>query len=138
MPRNVGPHHFIPMILYSPADELRELEPIFHTPSTCPPGRMPDDVLLDDFWEVGASGRRYTRELVMKIVRERKDHAMDRFQVSDFVANLVAPNLYLVTYTLRQPDRVTRRMSLWRRCADGAWRLRYHQGTMAEEGDGKG
>jgi hypothetical protein len=46
----------------------------------------------DDFWEVGASGKRYT---------------------------------------LLQGERLTRRVTLWRRTSAG-WKILYHQGTTAE------
>jgi hypothetical protein len=37
--------------------------------------------------------------------------------------------VYLVTYTLAQGERVTRRATLWERAA-GGWRAIYHQGTL--------
>jgi hypothetical protein len=44
----------------------------------------------------------------------------------------VAPGNYLLTYTLRQPGRVTRRATLWRRTG-GGWQAIYHQGTVVQE-----
>ncbi len=39
----------------------------------------------------------------------------------------------LVTYRTVEPTRVALRVSVWMRGADGAWRLRYHQGTVVPE-----
>ena len=35
----------------------------------------------------------------------------------------------MVTYLLRQGERLSRRMSAWRR-VEGEWRILYHQGTL--------
>jgi hypothetical protein len=41
----------------------------------------------------------------------------------------LGPEFYLLTYTLRQPDRLTRRSTIWRRTEDGDWQIVFHQGT---------
>ena len=38
----------------------------------------------------------------------------------------------LLTYTLWQGERVTRRLTVWQR-HDGRWRILYHQGTIVAE-----
>ncbi len=40
---------------------------------------------------------------------------------------------YLLTYTLTQEERITRRATLWRRTSNG-WKILDHQGTIVEEG----
>ena len=42
------------------------------------------------------------------------------------------PDTYLLTYTLRQDARVTRRLTVWQR-HEGHWRILYHQGTIVAE-----
>jgi len=39
------------------------------------------------------------------------------------------PGTYALTYTLRQRDRVTRRLTLWQK-RDGTWTILFHQGTL--------
>ena len=91
---------------------------------------MTDDV----FWEVGASGRRYSREFVLDTLEgkvARRGMRRIKWQTKGFHCLEVAPSNYLVTYTLVQGARVTRRATLWRRSKTG-WKVLYHQGTVVE------
>jgi hypothetical protein len=118
------------------AQQLRSLEPIFHRAETS--GSLPgfDSMTAADFWEVGASGRMYSRDDVLEELRQRyADAAYDPLaglEVSDFVARPAGGDVWLVTYRLRQGERDTRRLSVWRR-AGGEWLLLYHQGTLVAE-----
>jgi len=38
----------------------------------------------------------------------------------------------LLTYTLAQGARITRRATIWRRCGSD-WKIVYHQGTIVED-----
>lgn len=109
--------------------ELREREPLFHRPEL---GTGADDLeraTAPDFWEVGASGRSYSREHVIRVLLERyAAGAEDEWETWDFHCREVGPGTYLLTYTLRQPGRVTRRLTAWRRAGAG-WQALYHQGT---------
>ncbi len=113
--------------------ELSRLEPIFHWP----PKEMSRDALekmtADDFWEVGASGRRYARQFVFKVLDERKAKPEpDVWETSDFHCRKLADDVYLLTYTLLQDGtRLTRRSTIWQRAEDG-WKIIYHQGTVVE------
>jgi hypothetical protein len=111
--------------------ELSRLEPIFHWP----PAEMSRDALkkmtVDDFWEVGASGRRYAREFVFDVLEQRQAKAEpDVWEISDLYCRKLAEDTYLLTYTLLQDKtRLTRRATIWQRAADG-WMIVYHQGTV--------
>jgi len=111
-------------------EELRAREPIFHRPEL---GTTRADFLsqtADDFWEVGASGRRYSREFVLATLEERRSQPRDdRWETSEFHCRELAAGTFALTYTLRQGERVTRRLTLWRK-ADGAWKILFHQGTV--------
>jgi hypothetical protein len=86
------------------------------------------------FWEVGASGRRYSRQFVLDTLEvQYKNPTMDVWEISGFYCFEVAADNYLVNYTLIQGRRVTRRATLWRRTPDG-WQILYHQGTALAEG----
>ncbi|MEV5164886.1 DUF4440 domain-containing protein [Streptomyces werraensis] len=89
--------------------------------------------LLDpEFAEVGASGRRYTFEVM---VAELADHPGGAeggplYEPSDFRGVLLAPGLVHLTYETRFEGRRARRSSLWRRRdEESGWRMYYHQGT---------
>lgn len=114
-------------------DELRRREPIFHRPEF---GTHRDDHLAmtaEDFWEVGASGRRYSRDYVLDVLDERqRDPQPDPWETADFHCRRLADAVYLLTYTLHQGQRITRRATIWRRDTDG-WKILYHQGTVVAE-----
>jgi hypothetical protein len=85
------------------------------------------------FWEIGASGRRYNREYVLnELDRCYAGEYADNWQTRDFECLEIATDNYLLTYTLVQGDRISRRSTIWRRTADG-WKVVYHQGTLVQE-----
>jgi hypothetical protein len=112
-------------------EELRRREPIFHTARF---GTSLDDftrATAPDFWEVGASGRRYSREFILRTLGSHPlcDADSAGWQCSDFALRKLGPDTFLLTYTLLQVDRLTRRATIWQRSSDG-WRILYHQGTV--------
>lgn len=109
-------------------DQLRDREPIFHHPELGTTRADFEAMTEPDFWEVGASGRRYSREYVLNVLEERYRQPFDDdWQTSDFHCREIAADNYLLTYTLRQGERITRRATLWRHTAV------YHQGTLVAE-----
>jgi len=114
-------------------EELMRREPIFHRPEFGTTRRDFDNMMDPAFGEVGASGRRYTREYVLTGLEKRHTSAFeDNWETRDFHCLEIAPDNYLLTYTLVQGARVTRRSTIWRRTSDG-WKILFHQGTVVEE-----
>jgi hypothetical protein len=113
--------------------ELQRREPIFHRRELGTTRADFDAMTASDFWEVGASGEVYSRERVWATLERRyadPDYwAGDSWETSDFLCRQVTPDTYLVTYTLRQGERVTRRLTVWRRSSD-KWTIVFHQGTV--------
>ncbi|MDT3726363.1 DUF4440 domain-containing protein [Streptomyces sp. DSM 41972] len=89
--------------------------------------------LLDpEFTEVGASGRRYTYEVMVAELGGHPGSADGGsvYEPSDMTGVLLAPGLVHVTYETRFEGRRARRSSLWRRRDEvTGWRMYYHQGT---------
>jgi hypothetical protein len=113
-------------------EELKQREPIFHQPKFGTTRRDFEDITDLSFWEVGASGKRYSREFVLDTLESRApDPAEASWVTRDFHCREVAADNYLITYTLLQGARLTRRATLWRRTPEG-WKILYHQGTMVE------
>lgn len=114
-------------------EELQRLEPLFHAAYVEASPERFEQLVAPEFWEIGASGRRYSREfaLALLINREQMPQA-DAWQTSDFHVTEAGTDSYLLTYNLYQPGRVTRRMTVWRR-HQGAWQAVYHQGTVVVE-----
>jgi hypothetical protein len=116
-------------------EELRRREPIFHRPEFCASRADLEAVTAEDFWEIGASGPRYSRAFVLDTVAARQEEpvAEDDWQATDFHCRRLAPELYLLTYTLLQAgERLTRRASIWQRSGSG-WRIVFHQGTLVQD-----
>lgn len=114
-------------------DVLKELmlrEPIFHRPEFGTKRTDFEKMTEPSFWEVGASGRRYGREYVLDVLEKRFEKpADDSWKAEGFHCLEIAKDNYLLTYTLTQGDRVTRRSTIWRR-SGGDWKIVYHQGTL--------
>lgn len=110
--------------------ELQRREPIFHRPEFGTTRADFEAMTEPDFWEVGASGHRYSREYVLDVLDERHRQPLDDdWEAGDFHCREIAADNYLLTYTLKQGTRVTRRATLWRHTAQG-WKIVYHQGTV--------
>jgi hypothetical protein len=113
--------------------ELRDREPIFHRPDHGTSRAAFEAMTVADYWEVGASGAVYDRQTLLdELARRFADPAydpMDGLELTDFAVRKAGVDVWLATYALRQGERQSRRVSVWRR-ADGAWILVYHQGTV--------
>jgi hypothetical protein len=127
-----------PKLTTDPKDEdvLEELirrEPIFHRPEFGTTRCNFEAMTEPTFWEVGASGRRYSREYVLDVLEERYQNSTeDHWETKDFHCLEIAGDNYLLTYTLIQGERITRRSTIWRRTESG-WKIVYHQGTIVED-----
>lgn len=114
-------------------EELSRREPIFHRPELGTNRADFEQMMVDDFWETGASGARYSRQFVLDELERR--HAApqeDIWETSDFHCRQLAADVYLLTYTLlQQRVRRTRRCTIWRRTSEG-WKIVYHQGTIVQ------
>jgi len=129
----VEPLRRTPPELLAVEAELATLEPIFHHPKLGTTRAHYEAMTEAGFWEVGASGRRYSREYVIDTLVDRYSRPYEeRWTKDDFCCQRLAADLYLLTYTLTEGPRVTRRATIWRRVPDG-WKIVYHQGTVVEQ-----
>jgi hypothetical protein len=116
-------------------EEVEAREPIFHHPEFGADRDALEAMTDPEFWEVGASGRRYSREFCIETTLERyvsKDNEED-WETRDFHCRRLGEDIYLATYTLvEEGSRVTRRSSIWRR-GEEQWVVVYHQGTLVED-----
>lgn len=126
---SADPNEVPPLDLGRVLDELQQREPIFHHPELGTAREDFDRLTDPDFWETGASGHRYSREQVWSVLEQRyASPEPDHWQTSEFLIREIAPATYLLSYTLLQGPRVTRRATLWQHRATG-WTILYHQGT---------
>ena len=121
----------IPPELQSVLEELKQREPIFHRASFGVSAEDFDRLMAPDYWEVGASGQRYSRAFILQTLAHNApvDAEVVGWTCSDFGLRRLGPETFLLTYMLDQSGRITRRATIWQR-ADGHWRILYHQGTI--------
>jgi hypothetical protein len=114
--------------------ELIDREPIFHRLEWGTTRADFERMMSEEFWETGASGTRYNRQFVLdEFARRFASPHHDIWETTGFFCQQLAPDLYLLTYSLVQNhNRKTRRATIWRRTADG-WKIVYHQGTLIQE-----
>ena len=133
---------------------LTSREPIFHRwehLNNRTPIRVDfESLAAPDFFEIGASGRIYTREFVISTLEQRYSdptYTDDPWETSDFRLRQLSPTTYLLSYTLTQhpgpqpisldgehpqstEKRLTRRTTIWQETTSG-WQILFHQGTLA-------
>jgi hypothetical protein len=115
-------------------EELISREPIFHCPEHGTTRADFERMTLPDFWEIGASGSIYTRDFVLSELERRhqtQSPEHDLWETSDFHCRRLSPDTYLLTYTLLQGVRRTRRSTIWQQTPTG-WKIAFHQGTLVQ------
>ena len=128
-----------PSLITDPAlvgvlNELVKREPIFHRPELGTRRIDLENMTLVDYWEIGASGRRYSRDYVLEALEKRyQGESGDVWETSDFHCRRLAQDIYLLTYTLLQNNkRKTRRSTIWKHTQAG-WKIVFHQGTVVQD-----
>lgn len=110
--------------------ELAAREPIFHRREFGTSREALEAMTEEDFWEIGASGRVYERDFVIDTLLERYRRPEPHdWPCRDFTIRILAEGLYQLNYILDEPDRRTRRTTLWRDTPSG-WKIVFHQGTV--------
>ena len=108
--------------------ELFAREPLFHREEIGITREDFESMTELSFWEVGASGKRYSRKYIVEtLVSRYKNVKYDRWYIEDFQCQEIVKDNYLVTYTLLQGKRQSRRSTIWRRSE-----IAYHQGTLVQ------
>ena len=117
-------------------EELKRREPLFHRRDIVASREDFERETAEDFWETGASGSRYSRAFVWSVLSERyvgdeaDEYEAEGWTMSDEHLREAGPRTYLLTYTLRQRDRLTRRLTVWQGSPQDGWKALYHQGTV--------
>ena len=85
-----------------------------------------DDILADDFFEIGSSGFMYDKKECLEtgvVLTEMKLH---NYEIYPLAHDVVLATYFLVDTTR---ERNTLRSSIWK-FIDGKWQLYFHQGTI--------
>lgn len=116
--------------------ELMAREPLLDDRELVYSAETFDAETADDFWEVGASGRVYSRDFLRSVVLQRLQESdtdarlAQGWTTEDHGIRQLGPETYLVTYQLNGQGRRTRRATIWQRSPDKGWHVLYHQGTV--------
>jgi hypothetical protein len=84
--------------------------------------------LGEDFYEIGSSGAKITRDEVIQVLSGLVE---DReIEISEFAVNMLDEDTTLVRYkaSFKENDKESWRISIWKR-QKGDWVMFYHQGT---------
>lgn len=113
--------------------QLSAREPIFHRRQFGATRDALERMIDPAFWEIGASGKIYRRDFVIETVLERYAGGPEPhdWPCRDFTLTPLAERLFLLSYVLEEPERITRRSTVWR-LADDGWKIAFHQGTPME------
>ncbi|AVM01410.1 DUF4440 domain-containing protein [Gordonia iterans] len=87
-----------------------------------------DEILSDDFAEIGATGRVWHRDDLIEAISGKSNSSRAPLQMEDLKAQHITDDVVLVNWVSRRGLHTARRSSLWR-LTDGRWRLVRHQGT---------
>lgn len=110
-------------------DALKPLEPLVYAANAGKTRAYFEALLAPEFWEIAASGRRYSRDYVLDALEARQENPFEQaWRTTDYFVQQLADDLFLITYTLHQPTRVSARTSLWRK-TDKGWLFVYHHGA---------
>lgn len=90
-------------------------------------------ILHPDFFEFGASGRRWGRREIVEALAAEQAPDAERPVASELTGVRLAVDVVLVTYVSQAGQRRCLRSSIWRKTAEG-WRVYFHQGTTIPPG----
>lgn len=120
-----------PDYLKTTLEALIQIEPLFH--AACPEATVSqfETLVADNFWEIGATGRKYSRAFALDTLKSRLSTHPENWQTSDYHLSQIGESVFLLTYTLQQPNRTTLRLTIWEH-VNGKWKAIYHQGTVVQ------
>lgn len=84
-----------------------------------------DQILYDDFFEIGSSGNIYQKSDVLKFLPEEAPFS---YKIINFQVQQLSSNCVLVTYLIKKDKEESHRSSIWKYHA-GTWKMIFHQGT---------
>jgi len=120
---------------------IQSLEIQLHQPAIRNNAEFVEDLLHNDFEEIGRSGRCYDRQQTIAALKIERGHT--QIFSEDFKLTMIAKGVALLRYKSFQLDadgkviRQTERLSIWLLSAleknYGQWQMRFHQGTVIDK-----
>lgn len=115
---------------------IKSREPIFHHREFTNNRQQLEDETTEDYFEISASGCDYSRKFILDYLEQRykeqpvDDMVKDNWKLTNFKLKVLAPELYLVNYTLHGQGRITKRGEIWKGNLKTGLKIMYHQGTI--------
>ncbi|QAS54424.1 DUF4440 domain-containing protein [Halobacillus litoralis] len=109
-------------------EQLHELEERHINPEVRSSVEKLGEILADDFWEIGSSGRSYNKKECLEL-----GVVLSEMTIHNYEIDSLAPDIVLASYFIEDKTRKrnTLRSSIWKRI-DGRWQLYFHQGTITD------
>jgi hypothetical protein len=112
-------------------DIIRNLELELIQPDTRKSKERLDELLDDDFIEIGESGNQYNKQDILSALPKQSGI---RFFLNDFNSSEISPCVVLATFQLEKETVnssekiISLRSSIWK-LNNGKWQIVFHQGT---------
>ncbi|SCW90226.1 hypothetical protein SAMN02927900_06398 [Rhizobium mongolense subsp. loessense] len=116
--------------------EIRLLEEALHRPEIRRSRTAVEELLSEDFVEIGSSGAIYRRnEIIDLLMREYDNADPGELLAYDYSLTIISSDAVLLTYRTRRTrqdgfERHVLRSSIWKHSEIG-WQMLFHQGTLA-------
>lgn len=85
-----------------------------------------DEILADDFFEIGSSGYMYEKKECLETGVVLTEMSLHNYEIYPLAEDVVLSTYFIVDKTR---NRNTYRSSIWK-FIDGRWQLYFHQGTI--------
>ena len=85
-----------------------------------------DEILADEFFEIGSSGFMYDKQECLETGVVLTDMTLHNYEIYPLAEDVVLSTYFIVDTTR---NRNTLRSSIWK-LIDGRWQLYFHQGTI--------
>lgn len=106
-------------------EHLKALETELATSATRKNVSRIDQIISDDFTEIGKSGRFFDKEGIMAMLKEEEAY---QIAMSHFEFKCLSDDVVLVKYRTSAAGISAVRTSIWKRY-DSVWKINHHQGT---------
>ena len=111
-------------------DLIKNLETELLQPEVRKAKERLNELLADEFIEIGESGKKYNKQEILNDLPEQTEI---KFTISNFNAVEVSPDIVLATYQAEEEIAGNKtsslRSSFWQN-KNGKWQIIFHQGTL--------
>lgn len=107
--------------------DIQKYEELFFSYDFCSISANLEQMIADDFIEIGASGKTYCKTDIIDYLSHLQ--ADRKISIFDFKQKQLSDSLILVTYQTTEDANVAMRSSIWQMCKDGTVKIIFHQGT---------